>query len=377
MNMTDDIRDDFDDYPTENSQQEIPGTEEFISSKEDLSSAPSDEKRHSPALAVFSIFLLLCVITSGFFGLKWIKYHDFKNDITKPIITQNTNHEPGIVKKPETVNPVEKKPEPNQPPVVEKNEVIAPPVMEKPEETKPSAEEVVPNPSAEEAPNGSTTVMPMNKNADTVVSEFYNWYSNYEGKAIKNIKDSGNGYLENSLIDSLLSDYNEKNDPFLCGASKPIKIEVDLPSSATGKTTVPVNLIGSNGVVTSALVTLKLEDLWKISKVMCLSPDAKRSVLENLKQKTGLDYVSIKSMDFFWNLPDYKGRKALNISGKGFSTENTSVDPSVLENFFFKNGFTTNRYNENGYEKKGVFCVAKAIEESQGHYSISTVCGQY
>jgi hypothetical protein len=110
--------------------------------------------------------------------------------------------------------------------------------------------------------------------------------------------------------------------------------------------------------------------------VTCLSGDGETSILENLKLVTSLDYVTVKDSRFFWNVPDYKGRKAITVSGKGFSTDNAPLDPNVIKNFFIKNGFKSDTYNPSGFKKGDIVCLDSSKLQEANKLDVKIECGK-
>ena len=264
--------------------------------------------------------------------------------------------------------------------VLKKPEIVSKPTTEKTSETtapSPVTTEVTtpePSETAEKSPATGVTVQASVKDPDVVVEEFYNWYTNYAGDPIAD----GAYKTQEAVSDELakkIESAEKETDPFLCSDEKSSDFEVEPADTSGDSSTVAVN-VQKDGTIIPVKINLKLNGAWKMINVTCLSENGERSILENLKQETGLDYTTVIDTIFYWNVPDYKGRKAITVNGKGFSTANAALDSSVIKNFFTKNGFKSDASNASGYKKDDIVCIDSSKTDSANKYNVKVDCGK-
>ncbi len=290
-----------------------------------------EENKSSHIATILAIILLILIVVGGFYLLKFLKQRDtMEKAEPAPIVNQ-------------VIPPVEKP--------------VTPPLEPQPKKT-----------------NGIQVKAP-DKEPDTIVKEFYNWILSQPGDVIEDGRYKDRPEIYKTFIQKIENRKKDSLHPLLCSASNSAIADIQPPNTTVGISSIAVNLT-ENGKVVPLKVSLKLNGAWTITDILCLSEEGKRSVIENLKLETGLDYATLKNMSFLWSVPDYKGRVTKTISGKGFSTENTTVDPSVFENFFLKNGFKKDQYNEDGYQKDNMACVAHTEKSDTGRFDVEAVCGK-
>ncbi len=323
--------DELPDNPANPNQEQYPEGPIMPSAQPQRAYEQHQEENKSSFSGLLILLLLILMIAAGFYVLKFVKQ---KQEIKK-------------------AEPV---------PIVN----VVPPVEKKAE--KPKA----PAPAPEEEKVGTKVKMP-EKRPETVVKEFYDWLLSQPGDVIQDGRYKDRPEIYKDFIQKIEKRKGEGLHPFLCSATSAAKADVQPPKTNAGQSSIAVNLT-ENDKVTTVKLTLKLNGAWTITNTLCLSQASKRSVIENLKLETGLDYTTLKDMSFLWSIPDYKGQKTKTLKGKGFSTENTTVDPSVFENFFLKSGFKKDTYNKDGYLKEKMACVAHVDKTETGRFNIEAVC---
>jgi len=297
-----------------------------------------DEHKKSIASLVFVFVLALIIIIAGFYALRYFKSIKVRPE---PEVTKETQTIQGqAVKQPEVIPPT--------PTVI--------PSIETPEQ------------------NGAVAQVPV-KEPDKVVEEFYNWYTNYNGNPIADGAYKTNEALSEDLVKKI-EVYSGETDPFLCTKEKPSGFEVE-PANTTGSnSSLAVNVKKDNQII-PVKINLKLNGAWKMINVTCLSGNGERSVLENIKQVTGLDYVTLEDSVFYWSAPDYKGRYALKINGLRIHTTNTDLSPKTIDELLLSYGFKNDTYNINGYKKDDIVCVDSGKMNPDNKLDVDLNCGKF
>ena len=292
------------------------------------------ENRSSLAIFVSGLIIVALIMSAGFYALRFIKK------------SENTP----------TLNALKTSPAPVPPVTIPEVKIPTPEV-------------------AEESQKNGVIVHGAAKDPGVAVEEFYNWYLEYPGDPIADGAYKTHNIISEDLIKKI--EISEKEtDPFLCGMERSSGIEVEPAKTSDDSSSVIIN-VKSNGMVTPVKANLKLNGNWKIINIVCLSENGERGVLENMKQETGLDYTTVIDTVFYWNVPDYKGRMAISIKGKGFSTANASIDPLVIKNFFIKNGFKEDPANISGYKKDDIVCVDSSKTDAGNKFNVKVDCGKF
>ena len=242
---------------------------------------------------------------------------------------------------------------PAAPVITPKQPILQPPVINEP--AKPS--------------------LPENKieSPESVVQVFYNWYITNKNEAYSDDNLLNQGNLDKDFAEKIKTG-DSKPDPFLC-SDEQTGFEVEPAVISGNSATIIVNIKDKN-VIPVTIGLISEGGSWKINSASCPSPDDETSILENLKAVTGLDYVTVETVIFPWNLPDYKGVKTISLNGKEISTSDASIDPSVINNYFLKNGFTKDRYNDYGYSEKQTVCLDSGVTDPSGKYNLKIDCGK-
>ena len=298
-------------------------------SKVQINETINDSHNKNIATFVGIIILIVLILVGGFYALKTLKQADNKIEVPKVIETT---------------------PAPTVP-------VVTPPAQ--PEVKTPSED---------------TVVKPAVKDPDKVVEEFYNWYTNYSGDPIADGAYKTQEAVSEDLITKIESSSKDIN-PFLCSKDKSSGFKVEPASISGDGSSVTVNVTKDSTII-PVKVNLKLNGSWKMTNITCLSGDGETSLLENLKLVTSLDYTTVEDRQFLWNVPDYKGRKAMSVAGKGISTANASLDPNVIKNFFIKNGFKSDNYNSSGFKKGDIVCLDSSKLQEANKLDVKIECGK-
>lgn len=224
----------------------------------------------------------------------------------------------------------------------------------------------------------SDTASTVTEKPEKTVEEFYKWYTGYTGNPLTDGAYKSHKSMTNDLIGKIEKDIAKKTgyDPFLCSKNKATGLSVGTPQTAGNFASVIVN-ISSFGIITLPKVNLQLmNNTWKMVNVACLAVDGALGTIENLKNDTGLTYVTTKDAEFTWGSQDYKGAKASDIKGSGISTTNAATKTNAIKNFFAKKGFMADKYNTNGYKKGNTVCVYSDKLNSVKKHDVDIKCGE-
>ena len=125
-----------------------------------------------------------------------------------------------------------------------------------------------------------------------------------------------------------------------------------------------------------------------------LVPQDETSIfMEELREKTGVEFSRIQIVEFKWNIRKNGEIKEIRVQGAGFSAKNVSVDQQAkIEAFFEERGFQKDVYNLAagtiaglaGYKKDGFVCLIKKRSRldrwgrplATGERDIEIKCGQ-
>lgn len=210
---------------------------------------------------------------------------------------------------------------------------------------------------------------------EIVVQNFYQWLMDEDDKSLENYKKHSS--VDESLIsfidlaknNSSIANYN----PFFCAASKPVRFEALIDKIDGNTTHVMVN--AHHDYVQPIRFGLKMKDnAWKIFNVTCLDRNSIRGVLENLKKEIGLDYVTVEPTTFTWNQASDKSRGGKTVTGEKVETQNASITAGAIAKFFHNQGFTTDEYNQGGYQKDNMVCVTSQSKNANGNFDVSIKC---